>query len=77
MSVANILVWLVIIIPVFTYVLHKIAYPIGIVSALIEDFFEMFTYVGVDCKLIAIYSNILIVFMLSMLVIFLYNKVKT
>ena len=46
MSVANILVWLVIIIPVFTYVLHKIAYPIGIVSALIEDFFEMFTYVS-------------------------------
>lgn len=67
---------LIVVLPVFSVFLYKLLFPIGIISAVIEDWFELFSFFWVNCVLIDNLSTMFRAFLLWLVVLFVYNKIK-
>lgn len=66
----------VVILPVFVLFFSKIAYTLWFVAGVFNDAFNLFTYFGVDCKLVATFSSFFVVYFLWMVILFIYNKLN-
>lgn len=76
MKAVNVFFWALVILPVFMLFLSKVAYTLWFVAGVFNDAFNLFTYFGVDCKLVATFSSFFVVYFLWIIILFIYNKVK-
>lgn len=71
------LIRLVVIVPVFSVLLYKLSYPLWMLSAFIDDWFDLFTFFWIDCAFIGTLSWLFKWVLLALLVFFIYNKLKS
>lgn len=76
MKAVDVFFWAIVIIPIFLLFFSKIAFSLWFLASIIGSFFNIFTYLGVNCKVVGGFTEIFLVFFLWMLVLFIYNKVK-